>query len=69
MAEYSKVRHKKCAACGVGLTFLLTGNGGHMPCNSDTVDAGEYLYDDKKHVSHFKTCTDPDRFSGRTVTR
>ncbi len=39
--------------------------GRNVPVDVDTVDESDTEFDPKKHVSHFTTCTNPDRFSRR----
>lgn len=52
------VYRKDCEECGEAMVMLPNANGGWTPVDADTYTDGEV------HVSHFKTCTNPDRFSG-----
>jgi hypothetical protein len=51
-----------CSECGAALVFLRTVNGKLMPVNADTVEPGDTDYEHGRHVSHFSTCTAPERF-------
>jgi predicted RNA-binding protein with PUA-like domain len=55
----------KCQACGKEIVFLRTENGKIVPVDKETTDPADEYYDPRErgHVSHFKTCTDPGRFS------
>lgn len=61
------MRSKKCEACNRPIVFLRTRRGGSMPVDAGSVDQSrgdDQVYDKREgHVSHFETCTDPDRFS------
>lgn len=52
-------------SCRARIVWLKTATGANMPCDADTVEADDDEYDATKHVSHFKTCRAPNRFSGR----
>jgi hypothetical protein len=49
--------------CRAQLIYLPTRNGSRMPCDAETVLPDDVVYDPQKHMSHFKTCTNPNRFS------
>jgi len=51
-----------CRSCGEDIVFLLTASGRKMPVDAATVEAGDVYYESGKHVSHFSTCDQPDRF-------
>jgi hypothetical protein len=51
-----------CKACGKALRFIDTAAGKSMPVDADTCSDDDGIFDPKRHVSHFVTCTDPDRF-------
>lgn len=51
-------------SCQARIVWLKTELGKNIPCDADTVGAHDEVYDAKVHVSHFKTCTAPNRFSG-----
>ena len=67
---------KTCEACGKKMIYLYNANTLAMvPVDYETLtteekrdyhEAREILlnYNPAHHVSHFKTCTDPGRFSG-----
>lgn len=52
----------KCRACGKELRFIRTPAGKSMPVDADTCTDDDAIWDPAKHVSHFITCTQPDRF-------
>ena len=52
-------------ACRARIVWLTTSAGKNMPVDADTVEPDDTEYDPDRHVSHFKTCTTPNRFSGR----
>lgn len=54
---------KHCRACDAPIVFFKTASGRAIPIDAATVKPGDQLYDPGRHVSHFKTCTDPKRFS------
>ena len=58
----------KCQACGKEIRFLRTSTGKIMPVDKETTDPADEYYKpkDRGHVSHYKTCTDPARFSKKT---
>lgn len=51
-----------CAACKEMIVMLLTQNNKLIPVNADTIEPGDIFYDRGKHVTHWGTCTNPDRF-------
>jgi hypothetical protein len=51
-----------CRECGEDIVFLRTASGRTMPVNADTVEPGDTDYEHGRHVSHFSTCTRPERF-------
>ncbi len=52
-----------CQACQKEIVFLRTSTGATMPVDKETTDAADEHYDPERHTSHFKTCTEPGRFS------
>jgi hypothetical protein len=56
--------HKQieCRSCGQYIVFLPTASGKSMPVDADTVEESDDGYDPKRHVSHFSTCDQPERF-------
>jgi len=65
--EAHEKRIKRCSApsCRARIIFLPTSGGRSMPVDADTVDAEDEVYEQGKHVSHFTTCTESDRFRSR----
>lgn len=51
-------------SCNARIIWLKTEAGKNMPVDADTVAAADEMYDPTRHVSHFKTCKAPNRFSG-----
>jgi hypothetical protein len=58
-------RIKQCAHCKAPIVWLHTQNLSPMPVDAATVKPEDRLYDHKRHVSHFATCTDPGKFRKR----
>jgi hypothetical protein len=50
-------------SCRARIVYLRTPAGKNMPVDADSVLAEDATYDAKRHVSHFKTCKKPNRFS------
>lgn len=55
----------KCRACKGDVIWLKTKKGKSMPVNSETVQGGDAVFDQKKHTSHFATCPFADTFRGK----
>ena len=56
-----RCREPKCRA---RIIFLENpASGKKVPVDADTVEADDEQYVPTRHVSHFKTCTAPNRFS------
>ena len=65
-----RVMRKNCDACGRPIVFLRNQEtNGLVPVDSSSARRTDTAYDPDRHVSHFLTCTDPDRFSGRRTKR
>ncbi len=56
---------RPCRACGKQIAFLdsATNSAKMVPVDISSVREGDKVYDKTRHVSHFKTCSDPARFS------
>ena len=65
MVDTHEKRIVLCGACKAQIIFLPTVAGRSMPVDAETVDAEDEVYERGKHVSHFSTCTDSDRFRKR----
>ncbi len=52
---------EKCRSCGEAIVFVPTKSGKMMPVNADTYDNSN-LFDIKKHIAHFATCPDAQKF-------
>lgn len=50
-------------SCKKPIIFLRTKTGKQMPCDAESVGADDQEYDAARHVSHYKTCSAPNRFS------
>lgn len=50
--------------CRAPMVYLDRGDGQPHPYDAGTVRHGERKFDRLVHVSHFHTCTEPDRFRG-----
>lgn len=62
-AHEKRVGRCREETCRARIVWLKTEAGKNMPVDADTVAAADELYDPTRHVSHFKTCKAPDRFS------
>lgn len=55
-----------CRACGAQIVFMprerRDGTTGVHPVDAATVEPGDSRYDRERHVSHFDTCPDAERF-------
>jgi hypothetical protein len=51
-----------CRSCGQYIVFLPTASGRTMPVDADSVEETDDEFDHKRHVSHFATCSTPDKF-------
>lgn len=60
--EFHERRIVRCRACNAKLIFLDTANGRKIPVDSDTVEPEDTEFDGERHVTHFRTCSDPARF-------
>ncbi|MGH9641472.1 MAG: hypothetical protein ACRD3Q_03520 [Terriglobales bacterium] len=62
--EAHERRIVRCRACQARIIFLESpATGKRVPVDADTVEADDQAYDSSRHVSHFTTCSDPNRFS------
>lgn len=52
----------KCKSCGAEIVYLQTKKGNNIPCNANTVDSEDVIYDSKKHRTHFSDCPDAIKF-------
>lgn len=63
--DYTTESHERrivrCISCNARIIFLPTNTGKQMPTDADSVEPDDDEYDHKKHVTHFSTCTYPDR--------
>lgn len=51
-----------CRSCGQYLVFLPTASGKRMPVDAETVDEADTEYDARRHISHFATRNQPEKF-------
>ena len=55
-------RTVSCRGCGAPIIFLPTRKGKMNPCDAETVEPGDLLFDIGKHRSHFFTCPKASQF-------
>jgi len=55
-------RECRSPMCNGLIVFLQTESGKHMPVNASTVEPTDQLFDRTRHVAHYTSCIDPDRF-------
>ena len=60
--EAHERRIVRCRSCNARIIFLETSSGKKMPIDADTVEAEDEVYEHGRHVSHFSTCPDADKF-------
>lgn len=58
-----RVRH--CGSCRAPIVFLRTSGLKPMPVNAETVRPGDFIYEHGRHVTHFSTCPDSDKWRRR----
>lgn len=63
--EAHERRITRCKACRARIIFLPTAAGKKIPVDADTVDAEDEGYEHGKHVSHFSSCPDADKFRSK----
>ena len=56
---------RKCSSCGADIVFLKTHRNSYMPCDAQSVEEGDDMFDKKKHISHFSTCPEADKHRKR----
>lgn len=63
--EEHEKRIVRCRACQARIIFLQSANDPdkRVPVDADTVEPEDVIYEHGRHESHFRTCTDPGRFS------
>lgn len=54
--ERHERRITRCSSCRARIVFLKTATGKSMPCEADSVAAGDEEFDAEKHESHFAKC-------------
>jgi hypothetical protein len=60
--EEHEKRIVRCRSCNARIVFLDTVGGKRMPVDADTVEAEDQVYEHGRHVSHFTTCPQSDRW-------
>jgi hypothetical protein len=64
VANAHEARIRKCRSCGTRIVFLTNAaTGNTVPVDADQVQPVDEQWDRVRHVSHFKTCNDPNRFT------
>lgn len=63
--EQHERRIVRCRACQARIIFLQSANdpAKKVPTDADTVEPEDEVFDSQRHESHYRTCTDPGRFS------
>ena len=51
-----------CRSCGAEIKFLRTASGKSMPVDAETVEPGDTDYEHGRHLSHFSTCPDQNKW-------
>jgi hypothetical protein len=63
--EAHERRITRCKSCRAKIIWFKTAAGKNMPIDADTVEADDEEIDLDRHVSHFATCPDADKFRKR----
>lgn len=63
--EAHERRITRCRSCRARIVFLKTVAGKAMPVDADTVETDEKTFDHERHVSHFATCPEANKFRRR----
>lgn len=62
--EEHERRIMRCKACNAMIIFLQSPNTPNkVPTDADTVEPHDEIFEHGRHVNHFTTCSDPNRFS------
>jgi DNA-directed RNA polymerase subunit RPC12/RpoP len=65
--EAHERRIVRCKACRARIVFLQSPSSAkQVPVDADTVEADDEVYEHGRHVSHFSTCSNPERFRKRS---
>ena len=61
--EQHELRIVRCRACRTRIIFLQSPSSDKkVPVDADTVEPEDEVYEHGRHVAHFGTCSDPERF-------
>lgn len=61
--EAHERRITRCKGCNARIVFLQSpSTNKRVPCDADTVEADDEIYEHGRHVSHFTTCPKADYF-------
>lgn len=60
--EAHERRIVRCRGCNARIIWFKTEAGKNMPVDADTVEADDEELDLKRHVSHFSTCSQANKF-------
>lgn len=52
----------ECRSCKARIVFLRTEGGSNIPVDAETVQEGDEKLDRSRHVVHFQTCPDANKF-------
>lgn len=55
----------QCRSCGAVIVWLKTSRGKSIPVNAGTAKEGDTNFDAKRHIAHFATCPEADKFRRR----
>lgn len=62
--EAHERRITRCSSriCRARIIWLKTADGKNMPTDADTVEPQDDEFEPKRHISHFATCLDANKF-------
>lgn len=58
----TKMNVAHCRSCNAEIVWLKTSKDKPMPVDKATVKEGDTHYDSTRHVSHFATCKDANKW-------
>jgi hypothetical protein len=59
----------ECRSCHAAIVWMKTENDKTIPVDLASFQKGDKLYDSKRHVSHFATCSDAARWSHKNASK
>jgi hypothetical protein len=54
--------HGQCRSCQAAIIWFKSATGKNVPIDASSVQPGDQVLDTSRHISHFATCPDADKF-------